>query len=158
MSLSYEDFHYIRTLVQQRSAIVLEAEKAYLAETRLVPLVRREGVGSLTALVARLLVKYFQKQGADWQLKDEVRRAVEFSVVNLIEAWPPLPQLDVVLLRNVLIYFDVATKKQILGRIRRLLRPDGYLFLGGAETTLNLDDAFERLPFDRAGCYRLRRG
>ena len=50
---------------------------------------------------------------------------------------------------------DVETKKAILGKIRRLLRPDGYLFLGSAETTLNLDDAFERVQFDKTVCYRL---
>jgi chemotaxis protein methyltransferase CheR len=62
--------------------------------------------------------------------------------------------MDVVFLRNVLIYFDIDTKKTILGKVRRLLRPGGYLFLGGAETTLNLDDSFERVVFDKATCYR----
>jgi chemotaxis protein methyltransferase CheR len=55
------------------------------------------------------------------------------------------------------IYFDVGAKKAMLGKVRQALRPDGFLFLGGAETTLNLDDAFERVPLDRAGCYRLAR-
>jgi chemotaxis protein methyltransferase CheR len=62
----------------------------------------------------------------------------------------------VVFLRNVLIYFDTDTKKMILGKVFKILRPDGFLFLGGAETTLNIDDRFERVPFDRAGCYRVR--
>jgi chemotaxis protein methyltransferase CheR len=70
-------------------------------------------------LPARLLVKYFEKQGAEWQVKDEVRRRVEVCAINLIAAWPPLPPLDVVFLRNVLIYFDVPTKKHILGNVRR---------------------------------------
>jgi chemotaxis protein methyltransferase CheR len=109
-------------------------------------------------LPARLLVKYFQKHGQDWQIKDDVRRLVEFRPINLVGAWPALPALDVVLLRNVLIYFDVATKKQILGKVRQLLRPDGCLILGGAETTINLDDAFERVTAGRSGYYRLRQG
>ncbi len=67
-----------------------------------------------------------------------------------------MPSMDVIFLRNVLIYFDAATKRQILARVRRVLRPDGYLFLGGAETTLNLDDAFERVQIDRAAAYQLR--
>jgi chemotaxis protein methyltransferase CheR len=65
-----------------------------------------------------------------------------------------MPAPDVVFMRNVLIYFDVETKKAILGRIRRLMRPDGYLVLGGAETTMNLDDAYERVPVGKATCHR----
>ncbi|HVX60884.1 MAG TPA: protein-glutamate O-methyltransferase CheR [Pirellulales bacterium] len=109
-------------------------------------------------LPAPLLLKYFRKVGAQWLLKDEVRELVQFQQLNLIGPWPVLPEMDVVFLRNVLIYFDVDVKRQILARVRRLLRPDGFLFLGGAETTLNLDDAFERVPFERSGCYRLRTG
>ena len=67
-----------------------------------------------------------------------------------------MPMLDIVFLRNVLIYFDVETKKVILGKIRRLLRPGGYLFLGGAESTFHLDEAFERVVFDKATCYRVK--
>lgn len=107
---------------------------------------------------ANLLGKYFEKQGLEWRLKEAVRRPVEFRKVNLIEPWPPIAPPDIILMRNVLIYFDVEMKKSILSRIRRLLQPDGYLFLGGAETTTNLDDAFERIAFDRSGCYRLHRG
>ncbi|HWB07749.1 MAG TPA: protein-glutamate O-methyltransferase CheR [Pirellulales bacterium] len=107
-------------------------------------------------LPAHLLVKYFQKQGTEWQVKDELRSMIEFKLLNLIEPWPNLPETDVVFLRNVLIYFDVETKRRILAKVRRILRPDGYLFLGGAETTLNLDDAFVRVDFDGSGCYRLR--
>ena len=107
-------------------------------------------------LPARHLVKYFQREGLEWQLKNELRQMVQFRVMNLTDAWPFLPRADVVFLRNVLIYFDVPTKKQILGKVRKILQPDGYLFLGGAETTLNIDDTFERIELDRAGCYRLR--
>lgn len=270
MPLSQAGFDYLRTLVCQRTAIVLDADKTYLAEARLLPLARRAGYGSVGDLLdhlpgapanglqqqvveamtinetsffrdhypfealrqvvlpqllqrraaekclnvwcaacssgqepysvalllrehfslpadwhvrliasdvsdemlerarqarysrmevnrglpARLLVKYFVQEGSDWLLREDVRRAVEFRRLNLAEAWPALPALDIILLRNVLIYFNVPTKKAILGKVRRLLRPDGFLFLGGAETTLNLDDAFERVPLDRAGCYR----
>jgi chemotaxis protein methyltransferase CheR len=66
-----------------------------------------------------------------------------------------LPGADLVFLRNVMIYFDVDTKKAILGRVARLLRPDGYLLLGGAETTLNLDDSFRRAEHLKGGFYQL---
>lgn len=107
-------------------------------------------------LPAPLLVKYFTKQGLHWALRDDVRSMVQYIELNLIEAWPPLPPLDIIFLRNVLIYFSAETKKAILAKIRRLLRPDGYLFLGGAETTINLDDNFERVQLDKTTCYRLR--
>ena len=81
---------------------------------------------------------------------------VDFQITNLASAWPLLPPMDLVLMRNVLIYFGLDTKKQILGKVRQVLRPDGYFFLGGAETTFNLDDSFERLQLERATCYRVR--
>jgi chemotaxis protein methyltransferase CheR len=105
-------------------------------------------------LPAPMLIKYFTKVGVDYELKPEIRSMVEFSELNLIGAWPAFPTFDIVFLRNVLIYFDVDTKRMIFGRVKRLLAPDGFLFLGAAETTMNIDDGFERLPFERAGCYR----
>ena len=106
-------------------------------------------------LPAAFLLKYFERKDAHWEIKPSIRRMVRFEELNLIKAWPPMAQLDIVFLRNVLIYFDVSVKKAILGKIAERLRPGGYLFLGGAETTLHLDDRFERTNFDRAGCYRL---
>jgi chemotaxis protein methyltransferase CheR len=105
-------------------------------------------------LPAPMLIKYFTKVGVDYELKPEIRSMVDFSELNLIGAWPAFPTFDIVFLRNVLIYFDVETKRTIFGRVKRLLASDGFLFLGAAETTMNIDDGFERLPFERAGCYR----
>jgi chemotaxis protein methyltransferase CheR len=80
---------------------------------------------------------------------------VDFRPLNLIEPWPPtLPKMDVVFLRNVLIYFSVETKKQILDKVHRVLQPDGCLFLGGAETTMNLNVRFNRELVGNATCYR----
>ena len=103
-----------------------------------------------------LLVKWFDKVGTEWQVKPELRSMVQTRLLNLAVPFPPLGQHDVVFLRNVLIYFDTATKRQVLERVRRVLRPDGYLFLGGAETTLTIDDAWERVVLDRATAYRPR--
>jgi chemotaxis protein methyltransferase CheR len=108
-------------------------------------------------LPAPLLVKYFQRQGTEWELREDVRRMVEFRQLNLIDPIWGIASADIVFLRNVLIYFDVTTKKTILQKIRRVLRPDGFLFLGGAETTMNLDDAYERVNYERSGCYRIRK-
>ena len=105
---------------------------------------------------ATLLVKYFARQGAEWEFREDLRKRVDFREMNLIKEWVWMPPLDIVFLRNVLIYFDIETKKTILGKVRKLLRPGGYLVLGGAETTLNLDDGFERVAFDKTACYRVK--
>ena len=107
-------------------------------------------------LPAPLLLKYFKKVDDGWQLSQDVRRMVEFQEINLVEAWPPLPGIDIVFMRNVLIYFGVDTKKAILSRVRRLLRPDGFLLLGGSETTVYLDEAFQPVPLERPALFRLR--
>ena len=103
-----------------------------------------------------LLAKYFRKHGAKWQIAEQIRRRVEYRNINLVSAWPSLPQMDIIMMRNVLIYLDVETKKAILGKVRTLLKPDGYLFLGSAETTLNLDTAFDQVQFDKSICYQLK--
>lgn len=272
MTIGAVEFDYIRKLVRERSAIVLEPGKEYLAESRLMPVAREVGCDSLEALVAKIradrsgglerkvveamttnettffrdvhpfealrkvvlpemlqaraterrlniwcgasssgqepysiamvlrerwpvlaewgvkllatdlsremldrtregsysqlevnrglpapmLVKWFEKQGTTWRVKPELRAMLDLQEMNLAAAWPAMPTFDIVFMRNVLIYFDVETKQAILGKVRRLLRPDGWLFLGGAETTLNLDEAFERIAVDKATCYRLR--
>ncbi|MCH8314111.1 MAG: protein-glutamate O-methyltransferase CheR [Nitrospinae bacterium] len=109
-------------------------------------------------LPATLMVKYFERHGTEWQIKEDLRKMIEFRYMNLSENWPIMPGMDLVMLRNVLIYFDVDMKKNILNKIQNLLRPDGYLFLGAAETTLNLNDSFERMDYKQSGCYRIREG
>jgi chemotaxis protein methyltransferase CheR len=266
------DFEFVRTLVKQRAAIVLESQKAYLAENRLTTLARDEGYSSIEDLLnrlrkntdpalqqkvieamttnetyffrdvhpfemlknsivpkliqqrssaktlnvwsaacstgqegytiamclndsfpeiaswnisilgtdislnvlekaragrytslevnrglpARYLAKYFTKEHPDWFVKDEIRRMVSFKEQNLISPWPIMPRFDVVFLRNVLIYFDVATKKEILRKVRTVMNQDGFLLLGGAETTLSVDETFERIDFGQGSCYQIR--
>lgn len=119
----------------------------------------REGLYSQVeanrGLPAAALVKHFRQEGSGWRVSDEVRRAVEFREMNLTRLWPALPKMDVVLLRNVMIYFDVDTKRAILSRVAKVLRPDGYLILGAAETTMNLDDSFRRVESLKGGFYKL---
>jgi chemotaxis protein methyltransferase CheR len=107
-------------------------------------------------LPAQLLVKYFKKVDNGWQLNPEVRRMVEFQEINLAEAWPPLPRMDIVFMRNVLIYFGVDAKRTILARVRRILRQDCFLLLGGSETTVYLDEAFQPVPQERPALFQLR--
>lgn len=123
----------------------------------------REGIFNQTevnrGLPINLLLKYFQREGANWQIRDDLRKMTEFTQVNLVETWPAsIGNLDIVFLRNVLIYFSPNTKRSILKKVRGVLRPDGYLFLGGAETTLGLDSDLERLQVGKATCYKAKEG
>jgi chemotaxis protein methyltransferase CheR len=77
--------------------------------------------------------------------------------MNLAGSWPLFPTMDLVVLRNVMIYFDGETKKNILKKIRHILDPQGYLLLGGTETTINLDDQYERVAVNGTSCYRIRK-
>jgi chemotaxis protein methyltransferase CheR len=95
-------------------------------------------------LPARYLVKYFQRDGMMWEIKSEVRNMIRWQKFNLKDSVAAIPVSDVVMCRNVLIYFDVETKRGILANIRKVLRPGGYLFLGSSETTLNVDDTYLR--------------
>lgn len=105
-------------------------------------------------LPAALLARYFERAGTNWQVRAELRQMVQFEQVNLAQAWRGLPIFDLVFLRNVLIYFSVDTKKDILARVRQQLRPDGYLILGGAETTINIDPSYQRTEFGKAVLYK----
>ena len=106
-------------------------------------------------LPAAMLVRHFERAETDWKVVAAVRNMVRFKPLNLNEPFD-LAFMDVVFLRNVLIYFDAATKAEVLQRVRRVMKPDGFLFLGGSETTLGLDDGFERFTIGNATVYRPR--
>ncbi len=106
-------------------------------------------------LSPELLAKYFRPAQDGWQLNDDIRRKVEFRELNLSKPWPALPRFHVVMLRNVMIYFDIETRRRILNQVKQVLEPGGYLILGGAETTINLDPSFEAIPVGRATFYRV---
>lgn len=273
MGIDVQEFDYLRQLIQTHTAIVIDSDKAYLAESRLSPLLRQEGCSSVQELIVRLrktsasglrrkvldamtnnetwffrdcnpfevlrdnvlpemlqkraaerkiviwsaacssgqepysiamllrehfnlpgwqfvvratdissevlsratrgrylqhevnrglptalLAKYLVPCGAEWEIKPEIKKMVTFDPINLAEAWEDaIGPVDVIFLRNVMIYFDLETRKQILARVHKVLKPGGYLFLGAAETTLNLDGRFERVSFDKASCYQVKK-
>ncbi len=107
-------------------------------------------------LTPTLRDRYFRQTERSWQISDELRQMVEFRQMNLIHTWTSLPKLDVIFLRNVLIYFDTETKQSILHNVQQYLQPDGYLFLGGGETTFHLDSRFETIRGEKSLYHRLR--
>ena len=103
-------------------------------------------------LPIQLLLKYFTQQGESWTISPQLRSMVQWKKFNLLDSFASFGQFDIVFCRNVLIYFDQATKVDILGRIAKTMAPDGYLVLGAAETVVGLSDAFKPAP-DRRGLY-----
>jgi chemotaxis protein methyltransferase CheR len=105
-------------------------------------------------LPAHLLVRHFTRAGMEWEIEEPIRRMVRFQQHNLVSEWPSLPPFDLVLMRNVMIYFDVATKQRTLARMHGQLASHGYLLLGASETTYNLSDDYERELAGRTAWYR----
>lgn len=105
-------------------------------------------------LPIQMLVKYFRQVGDKWQISQQIRDMATFREFNLLTDLTPLGQFDVVFCRNVLIYFDQATKAQVLGQIARIMPSDGYLYLGGAETVFGITERFKPLESQR-GLYVL---
>lgn len=101
-------------------------------------------------LSPQMLQKYFRPLQGKWSISQDCRRLVEFRQLNLNGSWPMMPTCDVVFLRNVMLYFDVPTRAALVAKMRRVIRPDGALFLGGAETMIGIDTGYDRLL--GAGC------
>jgi chemotaxis protein methyltransferase CheR len=100
------------------------------------------------------LVKYFSRTGSEWEVNDDLKKMVRTQHLNLSTSFPPLPTFDIVFVRNVLIYFDLDVKRDILRRISQVISPDGFMLLGSSETTLDLDDHWDREVHGRTQVHR----
>lgn len=95
------------------------------------------------------LVKHFDQVGDAWKLKPQIRQKVRFQQGNLLEDFSRYGKMDVIFCRNVLIYFDIETKANVLGRLARQLSDDGFLLLGAAETVVGLTESLRPVPGHR---------
>lgn len=93
-----------------------------------------------------ILKNYFQKGVNGWtgqvRVKPQLRQLVRFQKFNLLKDRLPEQQFDAIFCRNVMIYFDAATKERVVARLNRVLRPGGYFVIGGAESLNGLRHAF----------------
>jgi chemotaxis protein methyltransferase CheR len=105
-------------------------------------------------LPIQMLVKHFTQRGELWQANADLRAMVQHRQLNLLHEFSQLGRFDVILCRNVLIYFDQDTKIRIFNRLAKALEPDGFVLLGAAETVVGLTDVFKPCP-QRRGLYRL---
>ncbi len=107
-------------------------------------------------LPIQMLVKYFSSRpDTTWQVKDNIRSMVNFRTANLLEEYGAMGKLDIIFLRNVLIYFDDATKAQITEKMSRALLPHGVLILGATESLVDPNGRFKSLDNFR-GAYVLK--
>ena len=99
---------------------------------------------------------YFAQKDGLMRLSDEVRRHVDFVHLNLLDPAKTnlLGAMDVILCRNVIIYFDLAIKKRVMGTFHDKLRPGGYLLLGHSESLVNVTADFELKHLTRDLVYR----
>lgn len=104
-------------------------------------------------LPVQLLLKHFTQEGDRWRISERIRKMVTFRHHNLVGTSPAPGTFDVILCRNILIYFDIPTKAKVFNLLGRSIRSDGYMLLGSAETIMGLTDAFTP-DRDNRGIYR----
>lgn len=90
-----------------------------------------------------MLMQNFTQDGDSWVIKESLKEKIKFKTFNLMDSYLSLGKFDLIYCRNVLIYFDKETKKDILERMHKILNPEGFLFLGSSETVMNITDKFE---------------
>jgi chemotaxis protein methyltransferase CheR len=153
-SSSGQEPYTLALLLREHFAADLESWQVRIVATDLSPsMLARTAAGRYSqlevnrGLPAPMLVRWFQRQGIEWEIDASIRAMVTTGRVNLADerTWGSVPKADLVLLRNVLIYFDVPTKQAILRAVHRRLEPGAPLFLGSSETTLGLVESFERV-------------
>lgn len=105
-------------------------------------------------LTASQIHKYFEHCGDHWVARPMLRKLVEFRRVNLIQPFSSLGAFDVILCRNVLIYFDEATRRTICRQFQAMLAEKGWLLLGSAENLYGVSDQFTSVRFGATLVYR----
>ena len=117
------------------------------------------GEKDIARLPMEYLNKYFNNEDSTYALKSDVKGWVQFHYHNLVKdpfAHEKMQRVDVLFCRNVTIYFDYQTTRQVIEDLYNCLAPDGYLFLGHTETLWQVTDKFERVEFPQTFVYRKR--
>jgi chemotaxis protein methyltransferase CheR len=104
-----------------------------------------------------LAKEYFRQAGPNFFVKEDLSKLVQFEEFNLAGEWPELTKVDVVFLRNVLRYMSPAVKREILGKLKEVLQPDGYLFMGAEESASDIDGSFSLVPSEQTVYFQLSR-
>ncbi len=100
------------------------------------------------------LSRYFRRRGKHWCIDESLRRMIQFRAFNLLNSPTDLGAFDLILCRNVLIYFDQVTRQRICRGFYAALQAGGWLALGSAESIYGIDDRFETIVVGKTILYR----
>lgn len=100
--------------------------------------------------------RFFRKADEMWEVKDELKKRIKFTEINLMNSYASLGKFQIIFCRNVLIYFSTELKRDILSRMAQALVPGGYLFMGSTETLASYSDAFDTVRHEGGIVYQLK--
>lgn len=156
LSMVYEDFKQKNPSITSKPLNIVATDIANnIVETA------KKGCYDKTVVARGLthdyLSRYFTALNENsWEVKDHIRKRIQFRTLNLLESFSQLGKFDVIFCRNVLIYFNEEHKKDILTRLHASLKPNGYLCLGSSEGISNLNTLFEMIHCEPGIMYRAR--
>jgi chemotaxis protein methyltransferase CheR len=101
-----------------------------------------------------MLLKYMERDGEEWEVNERIRSMCEFQSINLCATLPTFPEFDLVMLRNVLLYFTQQDRARLFDEVYRKMAEDGYLVLGNAEQAEDSTNRFEVEFVANCYCYR----
>ena len=108
-------------------------------------------------LSAERKMRFFQKTGSNWKINENIMKPVEFMHLNLTHPFASkIGQIDIIVCRNVLIYFDDSTRPEIFKQFNSMLAPDGYLLLGSTENILAQKEKFVAKRLGKTTVYQKR--
>jgi len=102
--------------------------------------------------------RYFEAVDEGWRLRSDLQNMIRYRAMNLLDPDFPLPHFDVVMCRNVLIYFDNEGKRQALDEVERRMRANSYLLTGAGEDPARVHDGFERSRIDGVQVFQKANG
>ncbi|QDU80927.1 Chemotaxis protein methyltransferase Cher2 [Polystyrenella longa] len=109
-------------------------------------------------LPVKLLMKHFEQNDKGWKVKEDLKKGMRWERFNLLDSYNRFGVFDLIMCRNVLIYFENKTKGDILDRMSKQLASDGYLMLGSAETILGITESYQKIPGLESGVYETIQG
>jgi chemotaxis protein methyltransferase CheR len=102
------------------------------------------------------LNRYFHQQEDKWRINDQIRIMVQFKKMNLMRPFENIGKFDIILCRNVMIYFTEEDRRRIYTNLARVLEPDGYLLIGSTESLSNVTDLFKSQRYLQSTFYQFK--